>query len=307
VSVSGEKIKAHAKQLGFSFCGIAKAEPLTEHRGYNEEFIREKRHQSFAYLAANLEKRLDPLRILPDARSVIAVLLNYFPDKIIPEEDNFIISKYAYGSDYYVAVKKKIDELILYLKQEYGELQMLPFVDSGSMLEKVWAQKCGVGWQGKNTLLINKNAGSFFFIGIILTDLELDPDPQETDHCGSCDKCVKACPTGALDKPYQLNISKCISYHTIENKQPIPEEFLGKFDDRIFGCDICQDACPYNRFSGPSCDPTRTPREELLQMKKQDWIALTEERFSDLFKGTPVYRTGYNRFMENIRFIEKQA
>jgi epoxyqueuosine reductase len=307
VSISSEKIKSHAGQLGFSFCGIARAEPLTSHREYNEEFIRKKLHQSFTYLETNLGKRLDPLQIMTDARSVIAVLLNYFPVKIIPEKDNFIISKYAYGEDYYPVVKKKMNELIRFMKHEYGEMKAQLFVDSGSVLEKVWAQRCGVGWQGKNTLLINKKAGSFFFIGIILTNVDLDPDQPETDQCRRCEKCVKACPTGALDQPYRLNISKCISYHTIENDQPVPKELKGKFHDRIFGCDICQDVCPYNRLSQPSDDPTRLPRNELFMMKKPGWLSLTEDQFNDMFKGTPVYRTGYRRLMENIRFAADES
>jgi epoxyqueuosine reductase len=314
VSIRGEKIKSLATQSGFSFCGIAKAEPLEDHRSYNEGFIRQKRHQTFSYLETNLSKRINPLEIMPDARSVIAVLLNYFPGKLIPEEDNFIISKYSYGNDYYKVVKKKLNEIGKFitsppdsLLEERGEvrkgIKALCFVDSGSVLEKVWAQKCGVGWQGKNTLLINKTAGSFFFIGIILTNLEIEPDDPETDHCGSCNKCAMACPTGALDQPYCLNISKCISFHTIENKNPIPDEFRGKFRDRIFGCDICQDVCPYNRFSTPSGDPSRNPKPDLLKMKKKEWLSLTEDQFTGLFKGTPVFRTGYRRLMENISFM----
>jgi epoxyqueuosine reductase len=314
VSFCGEKIKSFAKNLGFSFCGITKAESLSNHKKYNEDFVRKKLHQPFSYLETNLEKRLDPSKIMSDVKSVIAVLLDYYPDKILPEEDNFIISKYAYGSDYYVVVKKKLDDLITFITSinfpsPGGEgsgvrlAKAMGFVDSGSVMEKVWAQRCGVGWQGKNTLLINKNAGSFFFIGIILTNLELEPDEPEPDHCGACNKCREACPTVALDQPYQLNISKCIAFHTIESKNPIPSEFKGKFRDRMFGCDICQDVCPYNRFSKPSCDPTRTPHPDLLQMRKQDWLSLTEDQFNIIFKGTPVYRTGYIRLMENIRFV----
>ena len=334
VSVCGENIKTIAKNLGFSFCGIAKAEPLAGQKAYNEDFIGRNLHEPFKYLEKNLEKRLDPSGIMPDVKSVIAVLLNYYPDKIIPEEDNFIISKYAYGRDYYVVVKKKLNELIDFItspphpspegepacrtgrgpgvrrspEREMPGVRMvkaLGFVDSGSVMEKVWAQRCGVGWQGKNTILINKHGGSFFFIGIILTNLDVEPDKPEADHCGTCNKCREACPTGALEKPYQLTISKCIAYHTIESKNPIPEEFRGKFHSRIFGCDICQDVCPYNRFSIPSTDPSRTPHVDLLRMRKRDWLSLTEEQFKILFKGMPVYRTGYIRLMENIRFVAK--
>ena len=321
--ICGEKIKAKAMEAGFDFCGIAKAETLANHKEYNEEFIRSKLHHPFTYLEKNLEKRLNPFKIMPDVKSVLAVLLNYYPDKIIPEEDNFIISKYAYGSDYYVVLKKKLDDLIKFIASTNfpspgGEpvcrtgrgsgvrpVKAMGFVDSGSVMEKVWAQKCSVGWQGKNTLLINKNAGSFFFIGIILTNLELEPDEPESDHCGACNKCREACPTGALDQPYQLTISKCIAYHTIESKHPIPAEFKGKFNDRIFGCDICQDVCPYNRISKPSGDPNRTPHPDLLRMRKHDWLSLTEDQFKLLFNGTPVFRTGYKRFMENITFMDQ--
>jgi epoxyqueuosine reductase len=325
VSIRGEKIKSFAKNLGFSFCGIAKAEPLTGQKAYNEDFIRRKLHEPFKYLETNLAKRLDPSKIMPDVKSVIAVLLNYYPDTIIPEEDNFIISKYAYGRDYHVVVKKKIDELIEFISSKNlpspeGEpacrtgrgpgvrlAKALGFVDSGSVMEKTCAQQCGVGWQGKNTLLINKHAGSFFFIGIILTNLELEPDEPELDHCGTCNKCREACPVGALEQPYRLTISRCIAYHTIESKQPVPEELKGKFHDRIFGCDICQDVCPYNRFSKPSGDPTRTPQSDLLRMRKQDWLSLTEAKFNVVFKGTPVFRTGYIRLMENIRFVAEDV
>ena len=292
------EIKTAALKLGFSFCGITLAEPLENKREYYSEFIRGKGHGIFR----NLEKRLDPKLILDDARSVIAVLLNYYPPEVLPEEDNYIIAKYAYGKDYHAVMKKKMNDLIDFLNAEYPGFKAKAFVDSGPVMEKTWAQQAGVGWQGKNTLLINKNSGSFFFIGIIFTNLELDPDQPGKDHCGECRRCIEACPTGALSQPYQLDISRCISYHTIENKNDIPEELKDKFRDRIYGCDICQDVCPYNRFSKPAIDPTRTPHPDFLQMRKKDWLSLTEEQFNTLFKGTPVYRTGYRRLIENIRF-----
>jgi epoxyqueuosine reductase len=301
VSILGEIIKAKAKESGFDFCGIAKAEPLTNHKEYNEDFVRKKLHLPFSYLENNLEKRLDPGKIMPDVRSVIAVLLNYYPDRLIPKEDNFIISKYAYGKDYH-PIMKKTQELIQFMEHEYGNIQTKAFVDSGSVLEKVWAQRCGIGWQGKNTLLINRNAGSFFFIGIILTNLDLEPDQPETDHCGSCNKCIKACPTGAIEKPYQLSISKCIAYQTIENKGPIPETLKGKFNNRIFGCDICQDICPFNKSAKPSKEPGFSPSEALTQMRKNNWLHLTQEQFDELFSDSSISRTGYQRLMKNIRF-----
>ena len=302
MSISGEKIKSKAKESGFDFCGIAKVEPLDEYRKFYTEFINNKRHCSFSYLETNLEKRLDPRKIMTDARSVITVLLNYYPDNIIPEENNFIISKYAYGRDYH-PIMKKTDDLIGFMKQECGDIKAQAFVDSGQVLEKVWAQRCGVGWQGKNTLLINKTAGSFFFIGIILTNLELQPDDPETDHCGSCDKCIEACPTGAIDQPYRLDISRCISFRTIESKEPVPEELKGKFRDRIYGCDICQDICPFNKFAKPATEPAFRAPEILTRMKKKDWMKLTEEQFSGLFHDTAISRTGYRQFMNNIRFV----
>ena len=306
MSIRGEIIKASAKESGFDFCGIAKAEPLEEHREYYTEFIRKQRHLSFKYLETNLEKRLDPKLIMPEAKSIITLLVNYYPEKMIPEEDNFVVSKYAYGSDYQTLIKKKINELIVQLKPELGEFNTRVFVDSGAVLEKVWAQRCGVGWQGKNSLLINKTAGSFFFIGIIFTDLEIEPDLREEDHCGSCSKCQDACPTGALSDPYRLDISRCISYHTIENKNEIPGELRDKFRNRIFGCDICQDVCPYNKFSSPHHEPGFIPSESLARMKKSDWLNLTEVQFNQLFPGTPVYRSGFKKLKSTIRAITEE-
>ena len=301
-----EIIKAGAKESGFDFCGIAKAEPLEEHRGYYTEFIRQQRHLSFKYLETNLEKRLNPALIMPEVKSVITLLVNYYPENIIPEEDNFVISKYAYGKDYQTLIKKKINEMIVKLKTEMGEFKSKVFVDSGAVLEKVWAQRCGVGWQGKNSLLINKTAGSFFFIGIIFTDLEIEPNLSEEDHCGSCTKCQDACPTGALSDPYRLDISRCISYHTIENKNEIPEEFHDKFRNRIFGCDICQDVCPYNKFSFPHHEPVFMPSELLKDMTREDWLNLTESQFEQIFSGSPIHRTGYLKILSMIRMIHSK-
>jgi epoxyqueuosine reductase len=297
------EIKTAALKLGFSFCGIALAEPLENKREYYSAFIKENRHGIFQYLETNLEKRLDPGLILEDAKSVIAVLLNYYPPEIFSEEDNFIIAKYAYGKDYHAVLKNKMNDLIRFLNAEYPGLKAKSFVDSGPVMEKTWAQQAGLGWQGKNTLLINKNSGSFYFIGIIITNLDLDPDQPETDHCGECRRCVEACPTEALSHPYQLDISRCISYHTIENKNGIPEEFKEKLHDRIYGCDICQDVCPYNKFASPPHESDFLPSAKLKMMRKKDWLSLTEEQFNTLFIGTPVYRTGYRRLKENIRFV----
>lgn len=301
--ISGKIIKSRAKELGFTFCGIAKAEPLEEQRHFYKEYIINKHHHSLHFLETHLENRLNPLLLLPGARSVIALLMNYYPPEVIPEEDNFIIAKYAYGKDYRLVIKKKINDLIIFLKKEYGEVDSRIYVDSGPVLEKTWAQKCGIGWQGKNTLLINKNSGSFFFIGIILTNLELDPDQPEKDHCGECTRCINACPTEALSRPYQLDISRCISYHTIESKDEIPEALKDKIRDRIYGCDICQDVCPYNKFASPHHEPDFLPPAALTRMRKNDWLELTEEKFNELFRKSPVFRIGYGKLMSTIRAL----
>lgn len=293
-------IKTEAMRLGFSHCGVARNDSLEELRIFYTGFIRRKGHADLGYLESYLEKRLHPELVLEGTRSVIALMMNYFPPEIIPDKDNFNISKHAYGSDYHIVIQNRLRELIDFTKLSHVNLHAKAFVDSGAVLEKAWAQKCGVGWQGKNTLIINKSAGSFFFIGIILTDLELEPDLPESDHCGTCSNCVTACPTGALDTPYQLNIPRCISYMTIESKGEIPGELKNKLNDRIYGCDICQDACPYNRFAVPHSVSEFLPSESLVQMRKNDWLALTEPDFNRIFTDSPIKRLGYRRFKRNI-------
>ncbi len=296
VSDLKQLVKTEALRLGFSHCGFASNDSLEELRPFYSGFIQQKRYASLEYLETHFEKRLHPELVLDGTKTVIAVLMNYFPPEIIPEEDNFIISKYAYGADYHVVMRKRLKTLSDHMKSIGKEHQSKVFVDSGVVLEKTWAQRCGVGWQGKNTLIINKASGSFFFIGIILTDLELDPDPSATDHCGTCSSCVSACPTGALDTPYQLNITRCISYQTIENNAEIPSELKSKFTDRIYGCDICQDVCPYNRFARPHQTPEFLPSAELMNLRKPDWVAMTETEFDRVFAHSPVKRAGYQRF-----------
>ncbi len=295
-----EQIKSEALRLGFSHCGIARNESLEELRSFYTDFIRRKGHAGMNYLETWLEKRFHPELVVPGAKSVIAVLMNYFPPEIIPEQDNFIISKYAYGADYHVVMRYLLEELIRFMKLSGSNILAKGFVDSGAVFEKAWAQRSGVGWQGKNTLIINKSAGSFFFIGVILTDLEMEPDPPETDHCGACSNCISACPTGALDIPYQLNIPKCISYLTIESKEEIPEELKEKLKDRIYGCDICQDVCPYNRFARPHTTPEFLPSHILMNLRKADWIAMTVPDFNRIFAGSPVKRSGYQRLKRGL-------
>lgn len=295
-----QQLKTEAIRLGFSHFGVAKNDSLEELRPFYANFIGRNGHAGLKYLETHFEKRLHPELVMTGTKSIISLLLNYFPHEIIPAENNYILSKYAYGTDYHTVMRLRLSELINYMKLSCGNPKTRAFVDSGVIAEKAWAQKCGVGWQGKNTLIINKSAGSFFFIGIILTDLELEPDQPETDHCGACSKCVTACPTGALDIPYQLNISRCISYLTIESKENIPEDLKSKLNDRIYGCDICQDVCPYNHFASPHSIPAFMPSESLINLRKKDWQALTEPDFDRIFAGSPVKRLGYDRLRGNL-------
>ena len=299
----GEKIKAEALDLGFSYCGFAKAEPLVQEAEWLSVYLERKPPDAFEYLSITLAKRLDPRRIMEDAKSVIILLLNYYTPQIQQEESSFIIARYAYGKDYHIVVKEKLDKLVSFMKAEAGEIRAKAFVDSGPVMEKAWAQRGGAGWIGKNTLLITKSAGSFFFIGIILTNLEIKPDEPELDHCGVCNKCMEACPAGALEMPYRLNPAKCISYWTIENRSIIPEELIDKFHNRIYGCDICQDECPYNKFAIPNNEPAFTISDDLKSMRKEDWLNLTEEEFLRIFRDSPLMRTGYEKVMRTVRYL----
>ncbi len=266
-------------------------------------YLERKPPGAFDYLSTTLAERLDPRQIMEDAKSVIVLLLNYYAPEIAHEETDFIIARYAYGKDYHIVMKKKLEKLIIFMKAEAGEIRANAFVDSGPVMEKAWAQRGGAGWIGKNTLLITKPAGSFFFIGIILTNLEMEPDEPERDHCGACNKCMEACPTGALEMPYTLNPGRCISFWTIENKSVIPEELKDKFHNRIYGCDICQDVCPYNKFAIPNNEPAFTVSDDLKSIRKEDWLTLTEEEFARIFRDSPVMRTGYDKMMRTVRFL----
>jgi len=301
METAGQKIRTKALELGFSFCGFAKAGSLEQERDFFVSYLREKRNAGLHYLERDPEKRTDPRLVFEGTQTVIGLLLNYFPEEILPEEDNFIISKYAYGRDYHEVLKERTNALVLYMKEEYGPARAKTFVDSGPVMEKAWAQQCGLGWPGKNTLLINPEKGSFYFIAIILTDLLIEPDAAETDHCGNCSLCMDACPTGALENPYELNPSKCLSYLTIEEKSDIPEELQDKFHNRIYGCDICQDVCPYNPLAVPHAVNDFLPSPTMKSYRKQDWLQLTEEQFESLFKGSAIHRVGYEKLMKNIR------
>jgi len=299
-------LKAKALEIGFSACGIAKSGEIPDYWQRYVSVLRKGVPSELGFLERYREKRLDPGLVMKEARTVITLLVNYFPQEILPEEDNFIIAKYAYGKDYHMVIKEKLNRLIHFIKECCPESKSRAFVDSGVLMEKAWAQVCGLGWIGKNTILINKTAGSFFFIGILLTDLELAPDHPETDHCGNCRKCMDACPTQAIVNPYELNPSRCIAFHTIEATKGIPEELKDKFGDRIYGCEICQDVCPYNRFAIPHHELDFLPDDLLRSMRKKDWYSLSEDQFEDLFKNSPVSRIGYEKLMDTVRYLSPQ-
>jgi epoxyqueuosine reductase len=300
-----ETIKAEAKKLGFYKCGIAEADALPEESLRLREWLQKGRHGEMAWMENHFDKRTDPRKLLEGARSVIVVLFNYYPEKEIPADDNYKISKYAYGTDYHYVIKDKLKILIEKIKSEAGEIHARPFVDSAPVLERSWASRAGLGWIGKNTCLITKEQGSYFFIGEIITDLELVYD-QDTvpNHCGGCTRCIDACPTGALDL-YGLNSNACISYQTIEYRgDKLLEENPEKFQDWIFGCDICQDVCPWNRLSETHHEPAFQPMDMLMSMRKHDWENLSEIEYKELFKKSPVMRTKFQGLKRNIEFLK---
>ena len=300
-------IKAEALKNNFSACGISRAQPLPEDEERMETWLAKGMHGSMQYLERNKEKRYNPAKLVEGAQSVITVLFNYYPDKKLPENNNYKLSKYAYGKDYHFVVKEKLRALLTSIEKKTGKRRARVFVDSAPVLDRAWARRSGLGFIGKNTLLINKKLGSFLFIGHIMIDLELDYDSEETGNfCGTCTRCIDACPTDALT-PFRLDARKCISYLTIENREAIPPEFEGKMRDWIFGCDICQDVCPWNRFSIPHNEPLFEPSGPLLKMKKQDWENLDKVKFTSLFEESAVQRTGVKGLKRNIEFVAESA
>ncbi|HEY9114940.1 MAG TPA: tRNA epoxyqueuosine(34) reductase QueG [Bacteroidales bacterium] len=300
-----EFIKNEAENLGFFACGISKAEHLPEHEKHVESWLDKGMQGEMSYLERNNEKRYDPTKLVEGAKSVITVLQNYFPEKMLPRNDNFQFSKYAYGKDYHMVMKDKLHVLLQKIEEKRGKTKSRVFVDSAPVLDRAWAHKSGLGFIGKNTMLINRKGGSFFFIGHIITDLELEYEKAEPEKnfCGSCTLCLKACPTNAL-KPYELDARKCISYLTIEHRSDLPGKLKDKFENWIFGCDICQDVCPWNRSSSHHNEPLFTPLDSLINMKKNDWKMLEKSTFNLLFKETAVMRAGYDGLKRNIDFLE---
>lgn len=286
-------------------CGISKAEFLEEEAPRLEKWLNSNHHGEMGYMENHFDKRLDPRLLVEGAKSVVSLTLNYFtPEKQVDSEAPKI-SKYAYGTDYHTVIKEKLKELLAFINDEIGEVGGRCFVDSAPVMDKAWAQKSGLGWRGKNSNLISKQAGSFFFLAELIIDLELEYDnPFVTDHCGSCTRCIDACPTDAIIAPYTVDGSKCISYLTIELKNEIPTEFKGKMQNWMFGCDICQDVCPWNRFATPHQEPAFKPAHELLQLKKAELIDMTDEVFKQVFKGSAVKRTKFNGLKRNIDFLK---
>lgn len=297
-------IKDKAQELGFFFTGISKADFLEEEAKRLETWLKNDFHGKMSYMENHFDKRLDPRLLVDNAKSVVSLLLNYYPEESIQPIDAPKISKYAYGKDYHDVIKSKLQELFEFIHEEIGEVGGRVFVDSAPVMDKAWAKKSGLGWIGKNTNLIHPKNGSFFFIAEMILDIDLVPDGPMKDYCGTCTRCIDACPTDAIVQPYIVDGSRCISYLTIELKDEIiPSEFKGKMDNWMFGCDICQDVCPWNRFSKPTKEQAFNPHEALLKMNKKDWQDLTEEVFQELFRKSAVKRTKFKGLKRNIEFL----
>ena len=300
-------IKNKAIDLGFISCGISKSDFLQDEIGRFENWLKNNYHGKMSYMERNFDKRLDTTKLVEGSKSVISLLYNYYPSKKLNDQNNFKISKYAYGKDYHFIIKNKLKTLLNEMRNEIGDIDGRVFVDSAPILERAWAKKSGLGWIGKNTNLINKETGSFFFLAEIIVDLELNYDNETKDYCGSCTACLDACPTDALYEPYKIDASKCISYFTIELKEQFSSELKEDFNDWIFGCDICQDVCPWNKFSKPNKEPLFQPHEDLEHYKKKDWIEMTDEVFNVVFKESPLKRTKYKGLKRNINYASQQV
>ncbi len=298
-------IQQRAYDLGFSYIGFAKAEQLTEEAKRLEAWLSKGYHGQMHYMENYFDLRTDPRKLVPGAKTVVTMMYNYFPEEE-QNEDAPKIARYAYGKDYHFILKRKLKDLLQSIQEEIGEVDGRCFVDSAPIMEREWAKRSGIGWHGKNTLIINPKAGSYFFLACMVFDLEIEPDPPLKDYCGTCTKCIDACPTDAIsEEGYLLDASKCISYLTIELKESIPTEFKGKMEDWMFGCDICQEVCPWNRFSKKHEEEWFEPHPDLLSMNKGDWEDLTEETFRKVFKKSAVKRTKFAGLKRNIDFLKK--
>ena len=301
-------IKQQALALGFDFCGISAAGFLDEEAPRLENWLKQERHGQMGYMANHFDKRLDPRLLVDGAKSVITVLLNYFPEEPLSEGPGDLkISKYAYGEDYHFVLKDKLKSLLSFIQEQIGEVGGRAFVDSAPVMDKAWAKRSGAGWMGKHSNILNRKMGSFFFIGELILDLALTPDGPIGDYCGTCTRCLDACPTGAIIEPYVVDGSRCISYFTIELKEAIPAEVSGQFDNWIFGCDICQDVCPWNRFAKPHRTPAFDPHPGLRQLTNTDWQDITEDVFREVFRRSAVKRTKLEGLRRNIAFVQQAS
>jgi epoxyqueuosine reductase len=298
-------VKETAKKLGFDFCGIARARFLEEEASRLDEWLKRNYQGKMAYMANHFDKRLDPTKLVEGAKSVVSLIYNYYPSEKLPENTSDIkLAKYAYGKDYHFVIKDKLKTFLEILREEIGEIAGRAFVDSAPVMERQWAQKAGLGWTGKNSLLLNKHMGSFFFLAELILDVDLQADPpMAKDYCGTCTRCMDACPTDAIIQPEVVDASRCISYLTIELKEEIPDEFKGKMENWAFGCDICQDVCPWNRFAKPHDEPLFEPHPELKEM---EWEEMTQETFAKVFQKSAVKRTKWEGLKRNLRFLEEK-
>ena len=297
-----QQIKAEALRLGFSACGIARADFVGESKTHLEQWLAEGNQAGMSYMANYLDKRCDPRLLVEGTKSVISVALNYYPSRKL-KEDQLQFAYYAYGQDYHEVMKAKLTSLFNYINEQLQPVNGRVFCDTAPILDRYWAWQAGVGWIGKNTQLIIPHAGSYFFLGEILLDIELDYDSPMKSKCGNCKRCLDACPTKALGKPFCLNSNRCISYLTIENKNEIQAEYAAEMDSHLYGCDDCQICCPWNRFAAPQQTPELEPSEAFLSMQKQDWTGLTIEEYRTLFKGSAVKRAKYDGLMRNLKAI----
>ena len=299
-----ETVKAKAKELGFSFCGISKAEFLEEEAPRLEAWLKKGFHGEMHYMENHFDKRLDPEKLVPGTKSIISLIFNYFPKQDLANESNYKVAKYAYGEDYHFVLKDKLKFLFAELKKEFGDINGRVFVDSAPVMERTWGMKSGIGWIGKNSLLLTREQGSFFFLSEIFLDIELEPDGPIQDYCGTCTACMDACPTDAIPEPYVVDGSKCISYFTIELKEGIPTEMKGKFENWVFGCDVCQDVCPWNKFSKPHNEKRFEPTKEFKELNRKDFEEISEKSFSYIFGKSALQRTKHKGLQRNIAFLK---
>lgn len=300
-------IKRRAQELGFVSVGISVARQLTEEAPRLEAWLKQDMHGEMAYMEGHFDKRLDPRKLLPGTKSVVSLLFNYHNPIGQSDTEAPRLSQYAYGEDYHFVLKWKLKELLKWMRAEWGDIGGRVYVDSAPILERAWARQSGLGWIGKNSLLISKKKGSYFFLAEMLLDVDLEPDAPVTDHCGTCTRCIDACPTDAIIKPNVVDGSKCISYFTIELRGAIPEPVKGHMENWMFGCDICQEVCPWNRHATPTAEPRFSPHPRLMDMTNSDWEDLTEDVFRDVFKDSPVKRTGLLGLKRNIRALRQES